>query len=77
MAGTGLELLTTFDFAAGFFFPAAADFLAVGDLFADGFLSILAPFRVDPAFSFRTILLFFATGFSRYKSVIAAEGIRK
>jgi hypothetical protein len=63
MAGTGLELFTPLVFAAVFFFPVAADFLALVDLLAAGFLSILLPSEADPSFS--PFLFLFATDFPR------------
>lgn len=67
MAGTGLELFTAFVFAAGFFFPAAVDFLVLVDLGAIGSFSIPLPgaaaFTANPSFSSWTILLFFVTDF--------------
>ena len=65
MAGTGLELLTPFVFEAGFFFPAAVDFLVLVDLRAIVFFSIPPPnaaaFTANPSSSFWIILLFFGT----------------
>jgi len=65
MAGTGLELLTSFVFEAGFFFPAAVDFLVLVDLGAIGFFSIPPPdaaaFTANPSSSSWIILLFFGT----------------
>jgi len=67
MAGTGLELFTAFVFAAGFFFPAAVDFLVLVDFGAIGFFSTPLPdavaFTANPSFSSWTILLFFVTDF--------------
>jgi len=65
MAGTGLELLTPFVFEAGFFVPAAVDFLVFVDLGAIGFFSIPPPdtaaFAANPSSSPWIILLFFGT----------------